>query len=812
MEDNNLLSQSSKNTLQNSPQRGEIDASDAEMKEAPVSPKFQVAPAHESKLSSSPPSRIIVAMDPPSISGESSTPPRKRGASSSGAMSPSESTQASPKNDPAKITPTNGSNLTSLSASVNLGSNDEDPVASPGPLALPAAEQFTPMALERTSAESAHTTAPSADGKVLIHERRIDDVQEALMASPSMSDISRDQHLSVKDSGGFLYPTNTIVASNGEVYHVEPFQLPPPNEIASLMVELRERRGRADSNVSERDRSYSLSSERGGRDQGFSNSLVAPFGSVQQVRRRNNSGKGGAGSGPGSIPSPAEWAALSVDTAVKRGGGAGGQGPSSPDRACPSSPGPSQGAATRNPNKFKADPEYFDLDSFTVGSYLNVEVLGRGEPGLVGEKAVDSIQNFLAVPLRLERFLGFGWVICMDNFLYVLTFLPVRFIMSLCLLAQWLLDLMPKFTHPPRLIPSSAGEMHRTHVYDLMRGTLVIVGFFTLTWLNMSRVYHYVRQQSTIKLYVLTGMLEIFDKLLCSFGQDTFDLLYWHIRHTPTWRDLSFSFSLVCVYIAIHSVMYFLLVATLTVAINSADQAMIAVLVLNNFAEIKSFVFKKFDKQNLFQLACADVTERFNLTLFMSTILLVGAVQAGDLWREHVVDFMNPIMWMIGCEAGADWIKHAFITKFNHLDASVYDDYFRLLRKDVLDCRRDKAMLDRTYAITRRVGLSQIPLTCTFLRYMWLIVRSPGTEQYCRDVGVPWVVFGGGCFMGTLMMLKVATGISLVRIAAKSSNRELQAYYNKPRKPNSRNKEVQASIGKLMNIERYTIHKGRVVG
>ena len=56
-----------------------------------------------------------------------------------------------------------------------------------------------------------------------------------------------------------------------------------------------------------------------------------------------------------------------------------------------------------------------------------------------------------------------------------------------------------------------------------------------------------------------------------------------------------------------------MLIATLTVAINSADQALVTVLVLNNFAEIKSFVFKKFDKQNLFQLSCSDITERFQL-------------------------------------------------------------------------------------------------------------------------------------------------------------------------------------------------------
>ena len=51
-------------------------------------------------------------------------------------------------------------------------------------------------------------------------------------------------------------------------------------------------------------------------------------------------------------------------------------------------------------------------------------------------------------------------------------------------------------------------------------------------------------------------------------------------------------------------------VATLNVAINSADQALLTLLISNNFAEIKTSVFKKFDENNLFQVASSDVTER----------------------------------------------------------------------------------------------------------------------------------------------------------------------------------------------------------
>ena len=52
------------------------------------------------------------------------------------------------------------------------------------------------------------------------------------------------------------------------------------------------------------------------------------------------------------------------------------------------------------------------------------------------------------------------------------------------------------------------------------------------------------------------------------------------------------------------------------------------------FIELKSSVFKKFDKNNLFQLSCADVRERFHLIV----LLLVVAVQTMReySWKEGV--------------------------------------------------------------------------------------------------------------------------------------------------------------------------------
>ena len=92
----------------------------------------------------------------------------------------------------------------------------------------------------------------------------------------------------------------------------------------------------------------------------------------------------------------------------------------------------------------------------------------------------------------------------------------------------------------------------------------------------------------------------------------------------------------------------------------------------------------------------------------MVMILLVGMAQAGYLWSEVLKSFASGISTMILCEAIADWIKHAFVTKFNSIDASVYQEYSRILRKDILKSHKEKGVLDPMFAITRRIGLSQV--------------------------------------------------------------------------------------------------------
>ena len=474
----------------------------------------------------------------------------------------------------------------------------------------------------------------------------------------------------------YMCPSNTFIASNGDVYEIEPFMLPPPTEIAALFKELKDRRDRSDSVTNESDTKTVAFKQKAIKNVDLNDThrvfLLGKPSNEKQVDRSTvpaydspvnekfcrsrskemkSSPRAKALNGKGPLKNDKAGVSTSVVMAEdipseKESESDNGSTQSRSDLIGRQSlaryrnrnlatnnensrkPESSIGAYptflhTDQPGQKNRDEEMFDWDNFSIKKYLLTEMLGVGETGHLQPAAVGHMQNFLTVPSKVEAFVGFGFFICLDAFLNVLTFLPLRMAYSLGLLGCEVLgnglltvlgvSLIASASQYKSFKKSLRGRFQMCHLYDLMRGVFMLISCYVLLKLNMSRVYHYIRGQTLIKLYVLSAMLEIFDKLLCSFGQDAFDSLYCITRMRPDPRSIVFAFLVTAVYTTLHSGLYFMSIATLTVAINSADQALVTVLVLNNFGEIKSFVFKKFDNQNLFQLSCADVTERFQL-------------------------------------------------------------------------------------------------------------------------------------------------------------------------------------------------------
>ena len=99
--------------------------------------------------------------------------------------------------------------------------------------------------------------------------------------------------------------------------------------------------------------------------------------------------------------------------------------------------------------------------------------------------------------------------------------------------------------------------MSPAEVCDLLKG-IVVVGCWAATWkVDTSMMYHLVKSQSVIKLYIFYNMLEVGDRLFSAFGQDTIDALLWtatepqsrstRTKHFGTLPHLLFAITYVCI-------------------------------------------------------------------------------------------------------------------------------------------------------------------------------------------------------------------------------------------------------------------------
>jgi len=109
----------------------------------------------------------------------------------------------------------------------------------------------------------------------------------------------------------------------------------------------------------------------------------------------------------------------------------------------------------------------------------------------------------------------FGALLCLDGFLYNFTILPIRATFAASRMLSRLVRGQSITPIPP------------AHVQSLLRLVLLVIpSIILMVATDSSKMYHTVRGQDTIKLYVIFNALEIGDRLCCAFGQDVLDTLF----------------------------------------------------------------------------------------------------------------------------------------------------------------------------------------------------------------------------------------------------------------------------------------------
>jgi len=298
-----------------------------------------------------------------------------------------------------------------------------------------------------------------------------------------------------------------------------------------------------------------------------------------------------------------------------------------------------------------------------------------------------------AVPRRLEEMQAYSALLCADALLAQLVSLPVRAALSGARLALGAAA-AARGRAPPRalqpLLEAALGE-----------GVLVAIFFLTVAVLyaqDVSVVYHFIRSQEVIKLYVLYSVLECCDQLLCSFSADMLEALASstagvaalaagagsggspHRGRAAPLAEWLLDAGLLAGSGCAHALVMLTQAITLAVAVNSASNALLALLISTNFREVKGYVFKRMDAPRVSQLACQDAVERAHLAAYLAFICcqhveVAGSLRAGLLHPN--IRLAAPLVLLT--EPLIDLLKHAFMAKFNDIGPEAYGGLLREL-------------------------------------------------------------------------------------------------------------------------------------
>uniref|UniRef100_A0A8B9IFJ3 Transmembrane anterior posterior transformation 1 n=1 Tax=Anser cygnoides TaxID=8845 RepID=A0A8B9IFJ3_ANSCY len=334
----------------------------------------------------------------------------------------------------------------------------------------------------------------------------------------------------------------------------------------------------------------------------------------------------------------------------------------------------------------------------------------------------ERVYTCMRIPKELEKLMFFGIFLCLDAFLYIFTLLPLR-----VFLAMFRFITLPCYGLRDRRLLQPA------QVCDMLKGVILVICYFMMHYVDYSMMYHLIRGQSVIKLYIIYNMLEVADRLFSSFGQDILDALYWTATEPKERKRAHIGviphFFMAVLYVFLHAILIMVQATTLNVAFNSHNKSLLTIMMSNNFVEIKGSVFKKFEKNNLFQMSNSDIKERFTNYVLLLIVCLRNMEQFS--WNpDHLWVLFPDVCMVVASEIAVDIVKHAFITKFNDITADVYSEYRASLAFDLVSSRQKNAYTDYSDSVSRRMGFIPLPLAVLLIRVVTSSIKVQGVLAY----------------------------------------------------------------------------------
>jgi len=459
------------------------------------------------------------------------------------------------------------------------------------------------------------------------------------------------------------------------------------------------------------------------------------------------------------------------------------------------------------------------FENYVTSEFGLVKPISEQE-GILDLDERERVYNTLIyVPLQYERMLLFGLLLCLDSFLSVFTLVPVRAAYvgyrSICSWRQEdsanifsLLRRAVRMAEEGRRGNLTGGSRKNTkgskereakggndagdltqalpdYLCDVLWLSLIFLSCYVLLQWKTSEAFHYIHAQEVIKLYVVLTMLEIFDKICGSLSFDCLETLAASCsmllggrssrggQGYPARRGaredglrVLVDFFVTLLVMCLHCLIIMLEAVAFNVVLNSASSSLLALLVSNNFAELKGTVFKNMNVTRLWTLSMQDIVEHFHITVCLLFVLIENMLLTNASLPSY--QLAGQCAMVLGTEIVVDIMKHAFVGKFQNLKPGVYSEYL-------------KDMCEKTVASSSINGYRIVKFNPLVPASILLRIVIPLLGRYWRGcastIGKLTFVAGALCFWIMLFCVKLALGWCLQRV----SRRYLE-YYSTTRK------------------------------
>jgi len=270
----------------------------------------------------------------------------------------------------------------------------------------------------------------------------------------------------------------------------------------------------------------------------------------------------------------------------------------------------------------------------------------------------EQTYGMIEITLLYETYCAWTYLIILANLIHCFIILPFSVTVNVL---HYLISFKNKFTQK--------GLCHIALLF------IITLSIFLASYLSPAYIYHWIRGQNTLKIYVMYNLLDISDNLMRKIGHCNIENICCTI-YEHKYRNIALALLNGLIYVQVHTFILFVQMLTLFAAFNSSTNNLLVLLISSNLGEIKTSLFKRVETHLLFKFICNDIVERVQLFIYFAVLL----TQQNETWL-----MMLEKMWiMIGTEIIVDWLKYNIFPRLSPDAIKRYKEFYNGLFVEVI--------------------------------------------------------------------------------------------------------------------------------